>query len=265
MSKILLCGYGAIGRRMAPEYEMLGSLDIFDPNFHTQGFFIDERESKIFTVFECISNHYDFAILCLPTPTIDGKCDASIVYDMVRRLQGIADIIVIRSTIPVGTTNDINCEFKNVIFCPEFYGTTQHQTKSDFLILGGNRNLCNKFAQLYYKIKPADFKIKFYDNPSTAEMIKYMENCYLATKVVFCNSFAEACKKAGVEYDDVREGVLMDERINPSHTIVYENQPFYDSHCFNKDIPAFAHQFDDEFMKMVDTINSKRKLTNLPK
>lgn len=72
-------------------------------------------------------------------------------------------------------------------------------------------------------------------------------------------------KKAGVEYDDVREGVLMDERINPSHTIVYENQPFYDSHCFNKDIPAFAHQFDDEFMKMVDTINSKRKLTNLPK
>ena len=267
MSKILLCGYGAIGRRMAPEYEMLGSLDIFDPNFnfHTQGFCISERELKIFNTFETITKHYDFAILCLPTPTIDGKCDTSIVYDMVRRLQSIADVIVIRSTVSVGTTNDINAEFKNVIFCPEFYGTTQHQARNDYLILGGNRKLCNKFAQLYYKIKPAYFKIKFYDNPSVAEMIKYMDNCFLATKVVFCNSFAEACKKAGIEYDDVREGWLMDDRINPSHTIVYEEQPFYDSHCFNKDIPAFANKFNDKFMKMVDEINTERKLTKIKK
>lgn len=40
-------------------------------------------------------------------------------------------------------------------------------------------------------------------------MIKYMENCYLATKVVFCNEIAKACKKANIEYDDVREGWLM--------------------------------------------------------
>ena len=187
MSEILLCGYGAIGRRMAPEYEMLGSLDIFDPNFnfHTQGFCISERELKIFNTFETITKHYDFAILCLPTPTIDGKCDVSIVYDMVRRLQGIADVIVIRSTVSVGTTNDINTEFKNVIFCPEFYGTTQHQARNDYLILGGNRKLCNKFAQLYYKIKPSDFKIKFYDNPSVAEMIKYMDNCFFGYKSCF--------------------------------------------------------------------------------
>jgi UDP-glucose 6-dehydrogenase len=91
-------------------------------------------------------------------------------------------------------------------------------------------------------------------------MIKYMENCYLATKVVFCNSFAAACKKAGVEYDDVREGWLMDERVEPSHTIVYEDHPYYDSHCLNKDIPAFYNQFEDEFMSMVDAINKRRKV-----
>jgi UDP-glucose 6-dehydrogenase len=49
-----------------------------------------------------------------------------------------------------------------------------------------------------------------------------MENCFLATKVVFCNSFAIACSKAGIEYDDVREGFLMDARMNPSHTIAYK-------------------------------------------
>ena len=57
----------------------------------------------------------------------------------------------------------------------------------------------------------------------------------------------------------------MDDRINPSHTIVYEEKPFYDSHCFNKDIPAFANKFNDKFMKIVDEINTERKLTKIKK
>ena len=57
----------------------------------------------------------------------------------------------------------------------------------------------------------------------------------------------------------------MDDRINPSHTLVYEEQPFYDSHCFNKDIPSFANKFNDKFMKTVDEINTERKLTKIKK
>ena len=68
-----------------------------------------------------------------------------------------------------------------------------------------------------------------------------------------------------LNFHDVREGWLMDDRINPSHTIVYEEQPFYDSHCFNKDIPAFANKFNDKFMKTVDEINTERKLTKIKK
>ena len=233
---------------MAPEYKQLGDLDIYDPNVF-----------EVINKFEEIREWYDFAILCLPTPTVDGKCDISIVKDMILKLTDRVGVIVIRSTVPVWFTGEMAYKYENVIFCPEFYGTTQHQAKNDYLILGWNRKLCNEFAQLYYNIKPADFKIKFYDNPSTAEMIKYMENCFLATKVVFCNSFALACKKAWVEYDDVREWFLMDERMNPSHTIAYKDQHYYDSHCLNKDIPAFANQFNDEFMKMVEKINNDRK------
>lgn len=47
--------------------------------------------------------------------------------------------------------------------------------------------------------------------------------------------------------------------MNPSHTIAYKGQPYYDSHCLNKDIPAFANQFKDDFMWMVDKINKGRK------
>lgn len=245
---ILLCWYWQIGSRMYPEYCQLWSVDVYDPN-----------KFEVYNRFEELKDHYDFAILCLPTPTEDWKCDTSIVSDMIEKLHNKVDVIVIRSTVPVWFTKQMSDRYLNVIFCPEFYGTTQHQAKNDYLILWGDRDLCNKFAQLYYNVKPADFKIKFYDDPTTAEMIKYMENCFLATKVVFCNSFAIACSKAGIEYDDVREGFLMDARMNPSHTIAYKWQPYYDSHCLNKDIPAFANQFNDDFMLMVDEINKKRK------
>lgn len=245
---ILLCGYWNIWQRMYPEYKALGDVDVYDPNV-----------LGVINDFSKIKDKYDFAILCLPTPTTDWYCDTSVVIQMIDRLHNIADVIVVRSTVPVWFTKEAMIKYGNVIFCPEFYWTTQHQAKNDYLILWGRRDLCNKYAQLYYNVKSADFKIKFYDDSSTAEMIKYMENCFLATKVVFCNSFALACKSAGIEYDDVREWFLMDERMNPSHTIAYEWQPYYDSHCFNKDIPAFANQFDDEFMKAVDEINSRRK------
>lgn len=245
---ILLCWYGNIGKRMFPEYKQLWDVDIYDPNI-----------LWVINDFNKIKNHYNFAILCLPTPTENWICDTSVVSMMIERLHNKVDVIVIRSTVPVWFTNKMNDRYLNVIFCPEFYWTTQHQVKNDYLILWGDRNLCNKFAQLYYNVKPADFKIKFYSNPATAEMIKYMENCFLATKVVFCNSFAIACSKMWIEYDDVREWFLMDNRMNPSHTIAYKWQPYYDSHCLNKDIPAFANQFNDEFMSMVNDINNDRK------
>ena len=76
----------------------------------------------------------------------------------------------------------------------------------------------------------------------------------------FFNEIAQACKIAEIEYDDVRNLLLADSRINPSHTIVYEEQPYYDSHCLNKDIPAFIAQFDLPLMKSVLMINEIMKL-----
>lgn len=257
-TKILLCGYGAIGKRMYPEYCKMGDVTVYDIKQ------IDNPPHNYITNKEELKKlKFDFAILSLPTPTINKECDFTAVVSVLEFINKykIAETIMLRSTVPVGFTEDYSksSNVNNIVFCPEFYGTTQHQINNDFLILGGDRKYANKIAQLYYKIKKGDFKIKFYENPTVAEMIKYMENCYLATKVVFCNEIAKACKKANIEYDDVREGWLMDSRVNPSHTIVYENQPYYDSHCFNKDMLAFANQFDIELLKTVIKINDKNK------
>lgn len=51
----------------------------------------------------------------------------------------------------------------------------------------------------------------------------------------------------------------MDSRIRPSHTWVYGGQPYYDSHCFNKDVPAFNFVFHSPLMAEVERINSEMK------
>lgn len=93
---------------------------------------------------------------------------------------------------------------------------------------------------------------------SEAEMVKLMENCFLATKVSFCNSFYEMCKKYNCSYESVREGFILDERCGSSHTFVYEEKPYWDSHCLNKDTVCAAIQGND-FMNGIIHYNNAKK------
>jgi len=68
-----------------------------------------------------------------------------------------------------------------------------------------------------------------------------MENAYLAAKVSFCCEFYRIAKAFGVDYNELRELFLQDPRVSRSHTFVYEDHPFYDSHCLNKDVPAIIN------------------------
>ena len=70
----------------------------------------------------------------------------------------------------------------------------------------------------------------------------YMENCYLATKVVFCNEFYDFAKKVGVDYNKLRETWLLDPRIGRSHTFVYDDNRGFGGSCLPKDTSAFVEQ-----------------------
>lgn len=247
--KILQCGYGHIGKVLYNEFSSLihavnGSLFVYDP-------FVKNCPNQIFD----LKGHFDISFICVPT---DKKEDGSANVDSVLEVcnQVDADIIVVKSTVPINIIEKLP---ENVIYSPEFTGTTQHSCIHDFMILGGKRELCNKVASLYKHAYAGNFHI-YYTDMKTAIIAKYAENCFLATKVTFFNEIAQACKIAEIEYDDVRNLLLADSRINPSHTIVYEEQPYYDSHCLNKDIPAFIAQFDLPLMKSLLMINEIMKL-----
>lgn len=250
MSSILIVGYGNIGRHTYRELEALKP-HIYDP-------YVETYNTKV-------PIKYDYAFVCVPTEKLpDGSCDTSVVEQAVAETD--ADIIVIKSAIPVGTTDFLADKYnKSLVISPEYYGTTQHSLESpNFLILGGKKEHCQKVAQLFYQIKNGAFKIKFTDRKA-AELAKYMENCFLALKVSFCCEFFDIARQFGVCYEELREIFIMDDRMGCSHTFVHEDSPYYNSHCLNKDIPALirfakAKGAEAPLMAAMEQINNDRKI-----
>lgn len=245
-NSILIVGYGNIGKHIYREFETLQP-DIYDPNIKEHS-----QNSK---------KHYRFAFICVPTDRLpDGSCDTSIVERAVKETD--AEIIVIKSTVPPRTTEKLIGETgKRLVFSPEYYGTTQHcKEEPGFAVLGGEKELCERVATLYNQVKNGNYKFYFTDTV-TAELAKYMENCFLALKVTFCCEFADIAKKFGVSYPQLRELFVADDRIGNSHTFVYPDKPYYDSHCLNKDIPALVKFAGDDapLMSYVNRLNGGRK------
>ena len=86
-----------------------------------------------------------------------------------------------------------------------------------------------------------------------------MENSYLATKVAFCTQFYEIAQKLEIPYEEVRECFILDSRVNPSHTFVYDEHPYYKSHCLDKDVPAIAEYMDARLLKDIIKFNKIQK------
>ena len=243
---ILIIGYGVVGHNLAEEISVLEP-DIYDKykvEFNTK------RDIK-----------YDFAFICVDTPYIDADnpCSLEAVQEALK--ENDADVFIIKSTVLPKTTEMLAKTLKKrIVFSPEYYGGTQHcnNYSFNFTILGGERNDCIAVQQLLQHVYDASHTFHIVDS-ATAELTKYMENSWLATKVSFCNQFYDIAQKCGVDYEVLRELFVLDPRVNPSHTFIYRDHPYWDSHCLNKDVPAIANKFDAELLNSIINFNDKRK------
>ena len=248
--KILICGYGNIGKHIEKEFQ--------HPNIEIDIFDLYKSEYNI--IKDAI--YYDFIFICVPTEkNLNGSVNILEVTNSINKFQKRGTTIVIKSTIPVRTAKRV-CHH-NIVFSPEFYGTTQHSFEQpDFLIAAGNKKHCDRLIELYKTVKNAEFRFILTD-PATAALAKYMDNCWIASKVTFCNEFATIADGFNVDYNELRECFLADKRINPSHTFVYKDEPYFNSHCLNKDVPGLIYQCEKEeiktpLMKKILKIRNKR-------
>ena len=245
MPTILITGYGVVGHNLAAELAPLHPL-------------IYDKYKPPYTTYPSVPIDVEF--ICVNTPRTETEaCDRTEVYNALR--QTTAKVVVIKSTVLPGTTAELRKIFQRpIVFSPEYYGGTQHCNNFDFnfTILGGDPADCRRVQQVLQHVYDGRHTFHITDS-TTAELAKYMENAWLATKVSFCIQFAQLAEQAGVNYEQLRELFILDPRVNPSHTFVYDDHPYWSSHCLDKDVPAIAEWGNAELLKAIIQFNNHCK------
>lgn len=238
----------------------------------------DLDASKCNSTHEGVCQKSDVIFVCIPTPMRkDGSCDVRLLENVMAKIEAgckmrnDAPVVVIKSTVPPGTTSRLNALATSVtvVFSPEFL--TEAQSFADFknqsrIILGGDPETdcagAKKVKQMFRRAFPSVPII--ITKHETAEAVKYFTNCFLAAKVIFANQVYEICKAASIDYDKVVEYALYDHRIGASHLAVPgpDGDLGFGGHCFPKDLAAMisfaqAHGVAAQFFGAVQTENEK--------
>jgi len=198
-----------------------------------------------------VVNDSDFIFLSVPTPSNeDGTINLDIVDQALSEINDVQtkdSVILLRSTMVPGSTLSFQEKYPklNLVFNPEFL--TERSANFDFInqsrfILGGSEKNVKKVAKLYKWRFGKSISI-IETNFQTAEMIKYMNNCFFATKVSFMNEMKLVADKCGVDWEMAVEGFIRDGRIGHSHLNVpgHDGKLGFGGSCFPKDIQAMIN------------------------
>ncbi len=246
-------------------------------------------------------NHGEILFIAVGTPALPtGESDTRYVEAVARGIGAHLDnsykVIVNKSTVPIGSGDwvrmivlegvaerqsegiKIEANF-DVVSNPEFLreGAAVYDTfNPDRIVLGSNNQKAIALMQQLYQ--PLVDR-KFGDNPSlppvpvvvtdlsSAEMIKYAANAFLATKISFINEVANICDKVGADVTQVAKGIGLDSRIG---TKFLQAGLGWGGSCFPKDVSALIHTADDygyesELLKSAVNVNQRQRVVIIEK
>tara|TARA_B100000989_G_scaffold68850_1_gene48011 strand:- start:30747 stop:31583 length:837 start_codon:yes stop_codon:yes gene_type:complete len=226
-----IIGNGFVGEAQAFAFSPTSFVKIYD---------IDKNKSthSLDKVNKC-----DFIFVCVPTPMYEnGSQDTSYIQKVFDKAVA-GPVYIIKSTILPGTTKNLANKNKKlkIVFSPEFL--TERNAKLDMMtqsriIIGGDPILTRKVRRL--------FESRFMNkniietDSDTAELIKYMNNTFFATKVSIMNEFKLLSDKIGANWQDAIFGFASDGRVGDSHLHVpgHDGKFGYGGTCFPKDVNA---------------------------
>ncbi|MHB1561467.1 MAG: UDP-glucose dehydrogenase family protein [Isosphaeraceae bacterium] len=203
-----------------------------------------------------------------------GGADLGGVWEVGRQIAGAMrspKIIVIKSTVPVGTNAELARRMAEVTDLPfdvasnpEFLkegAAIDDFNKPDRVVVGVRRDeVAQRLHQLYAPFLRTDRPFLVM-SPESAEMTKYVANCLLATKISFINEMANLCEAYSADVNDVRRGIGHDQRIGFHFLFPGVG---YGGSCFPKDIRAVIHMAQSRglparMMESVDAVNEAQK------
>lgn len=217
----------------------------------------------------------DVIIIGVGTPEKkDGSANLRYVNEVAKQIGESVErdcVIVVKSTVPVGTTekleHDIRKNLKHnirieTVSNPEFLsqGTAIRDTLNAFRIILG---LENKHAEDVLRNVYDGFKLPYViTDRRSAEMIKYASNDFLALKISYINEIANLCELVGANIQDVSSGMGMDPRIGNRFLMAGIG---YGGSCFPKDTKALHwmanfHDYELKTIKAAIEVNENQKL-----
>ena len=233
MANIGIIGYGIVGK--AVEYGF--------KNGNNKILYYDKyKESES---MKNVVENSEFIFVCLPTPYKNDRIDLTIIDENIKEITEITDnankIIIIKSSVVPGTTRKYSKKYSNSKFCfnPEFLTESNYLedfVNADRIVIGADDDKISLRVTDLYRNKFPRIPI-FRTDLTTAEMVKYMANCLLATKVIFANEMYDLCEELGIKYEEVKNMVIADKRIGKTHLDVTSLRGFGQK-CLPKDIVA---------------------------
>jgi UDPglucose 6-dehydrogenase len=231
------------------------------------------------SVEEAIGNAEVIFVAVGTPPRADGAANLSAVdsvADTVARVAKREVVLVLKSTVPVGTNERVRRIVKSarkdtdkpihVVSNPEFLKEGDAVTdfmRPDRIVVGCDED--DDFARdlmrrLYHPLSLNQDRLVFMAPPS-AELTKYVANTMLAMRISFMNEIAMLCEKVGADVNDVRLGVGSDTRIG--NKFLYAG-PGYGGSCFPKDVSALVHVAREHNMPLelatsTDQVNQRQK------
>lgn len=227
------------------------------------------------------SNNYDSVtkaeaiFLAVGTPSSDdGQADLKYVFaacDSVAPYLQDGSVVVVKSTVPVGTGNKVREHLKSktnkkffVVNNPEFLkegSAVEDFMKPERIIIGSQEDESAAIIEELYEPFNRQIKRTIRMSNISAEMTKYAANCFLATKISFMNEVARLCDIVGADVEEVRHGISTDSRIGSQ--FLYPG-PGYGGSCFPKDVKALVytakeHGINFKIVEAVESVNKEQK------
>jgi UDPglucose 6-dehydrogenase len=221
---------------------------------------LDAAVKKSFVIFVAVGT----------PPAPGGAADLTAVFQVAAAIGRAMDrykVIVVKSTVPVGTSEKIREILKketkqpfDLLSNPEFLkqgAAVEDFMKPDRVVVGADdvraaeilRDLYAPFVRTGSPVLLVDVR--------TAELLKYAANAFLAARISFMNEIANLCETVGANVDMVRKALASDSRIGPA--FLFPGVGFGGS-CFPKDIKALIdtgrkHKYGMQILEAVDAVN----------
>lgn len=204
----------------------------------------------------------------------DGSANLSYIYKVCEDIANSITknvVIVVKSTVPVGTNHKIKAYVEEnlsnkelvvqIVSNPEFLregSAIEDVFNGDRIVIGADNEGAGKVIEEINK--PFNTPI-YMTNINSAEMIKYASNAFLATKISFINEIANVCEKVGADVESVAYGMGLDSRVGNQFLKAGLG---YGGSCFPKDTKALRKiaenvDYDFSLLSAVIEFNNKQQ------